>query len=211
MPAKSPSPKVFIIGFNKCGTSSFHQLFAGSGLRSVHWQINDKRYLANVMFGNKFLSLPILHGIDRYDCYSDMSFLTDNVYLEANLLFRELHAEYPDALFVLNTRNRDRWVRSRLQHWGETYIARFRKFLAMEQPEIVGIWERQWDLHHAAVRDHFGGNDRFLEFDIETDDADRLGRFLNGHGVPVDMGKWTHRNKTASKPAADPAPSPARA
>ena len=42
-------PKVFQIGFNKCGTTSLHQFFQRSGLRSVHW---DGGYLAPRMEDN---------------------------------------------------------------------------------------------------------------------------------------------------------------
>ena len=33
-------PRIFLIGFNKCGTTSFHDYFKANGIASVHWRAN---------------------------------------------------------------------------------------------------------------------------------------------------------------------------
>ena len=47
--------KIFVIGFNKTGTSSFHSLFEILGINSVH---TDK---------------PVMEIIDNYDAFTDGS------------------------------------------------------------------------------------------------------------------------------------------
>ena len=64
--------KIFVIGFNKTGTTSLHQLFTNIGLRSVHG------------VGNYVMS-----EINNYDCFTDGDHFD----------FEEYYREYPNSLF----------------------------------------------------------------------------------------------------------------
>lgn len=78
--------KIFVIGFNKTATSTFHQLFLSNGLKSQHegvWQI------------------------DKYDCFSDNPELNN---------YKELYKNYPNSIFILNTRGLYSWLLSRAMH-----------------------------------------------------------------------------------------------
>jgi hypothetical protein len=78
--------KIFVIGFNKTATSTFHKLFLKNNLKSQHntvWQVND------------------------YDCFSDNGNLNN---------FKKLDMDYPNSIFILNTRSLDKWLISRFQH-----------------------------------------------------------------------------------------------
>jgi hypothetical protein len=80
--------KIFVIGFNKTATSSFHALFNLLGINSVH------------------TDLPVIEIIDDYDAFTD----------GYHLMFAEYFNKYPDSLFILNTRPIKKWLISRYKH-----------------------------------------------------------------------------------------------
>lgn len=79
--------KLFVIGFNKTATSTFHVLFQKNGLQSQHdgsrWDVED------------------------YQCFSDNGNLRE---------WRRFIDDYGSAVFVLNTRPIGAWIRSRAKH-----------------------------------------------------------------------------------------------
>ena len=64
--------KIFVIGFNKTGTSSFDALFRNLGINSTHECCN----------------IPVLNIIDEYDAFTDGEHLN----------FQEYFKKYPDSL-----------------------------------------------------------------------------------------------------------------
>jgi hypothetical protein len=96
--------KIFQIGFNKCGTRSMHNFFIDLGLKSFHkWEKLSPTIQTNIK-NNECL----LKGVDDYDCFLDCVEILDN--------YKLLDLQYPNSLFILNTRNRDDWITSRLTH-----------------------------------------------------------------------------------------------
>ena len=82
--------KIFVIGSNKTGTTSFHNLFLKQGLKSQHdliWKLND------------------------YQCFSDGIYDSS-----ANNIYKNCHATFPNSLFILNTRPLYDWLYSRANH-----------------------------------------------------------------------------------------------
>lgn len=160
--------KIFLVGFNKCGTSSIHHYFVANGIRSVHW---DKGELARRIFRNMTNGNSLLAGYENFDAFTDMEFLDRGgaCYLEAYKLFPYLAAEYPDAAFILNTRDREDWIRSRFRQ--PNYAARARKYYrARSNEQLAEIWRADWDGHHRRVTDFFApGSFRFAVCRIETD------------------------------------------
>ena len=169
-------PKVFVIGFSKTATTTIHKFFANNGYRSVHWDLEDGRFLAGVVTTNALSGLPILSTVDSYDVYSEFSYADGKLYLEANYFFRELFDAYPDAYFLLNTRDEDAWVRSRKKHFGRnkkgrgSLFDRIRSAYGVSEAETEQAWRRLRPVYHQQVRDFFGERPdaRFLEFDIDS-------------------------------------------
>jgi hypothetical protein len=91
--------KVFCIGFNKTGTTSLHEYFVRAGLNSKHDALYQKH--------TRTLPLDELRAyLDAHEAYTDGE--------RANyVLLLEL---YPDAKFVLNTRELKKWLESRVKH-----------------------------------------------------------------------------------------------
>jgi hypothetical protein len=80
--------KIFVIGFNKTGTTSFDALFKNLGINSIHDTI------------------PVMKIIDKYDAFTDGEHPN----------FSEYFNKYPDSLFILNTRPMKNWLISRYKH-----------------------------------------------------------------------------------------------
>lgn len=81
-----PDKKIFVIGFNKTGTTSFYELFCINRLASQH---------------------STVWNLEKYQCFSDGG---------NNQNFMALHARYPGSLFILNTRSLEDWLISRFLH-----------------------------------------------------------------------------------------------
>jgi len=80
--------KIFVIGFNKTGTLSIHNLFKKININSVH------------------TSQQVLEIIDKYDAFTDGHHRN----------FEKYYEKYPDSLFILNTRPIFKWLVSRYKH-----------------------------------------------------------------------------------------------
>jgi len=78
--------KFFVIGFNKTATSTFHKLFLTNDLKSQH---------------------DTVWKVNDFDCFSDNGNLNN---------FKQLDKDYPNSIFILNTRSLDKWLISRFQH-----------------------------------------------------------------------------------------------
>jgi hypothetical protein len=161
--------KVFQIGFNKCGTATIHRYFQSNGIKSIHW---DNGRLARRMFVNLANGDDLLAGYEAFDAFSDMEYLdASGTFLEAYKLFPYLAAQYPNAVFILNTRDREDWIRSRLRHSSGSYAVRQREHYKTESDEeLTHVWRAEWERHHYRVVRYFAGKPhRFFVCRIEAD------------------------------------------
>lgn len=182
--------KIFQIGFNKCGTTSLHNMFISSGLNSIHW---DGGNIANKIESNMKMNLPLLNGCDEYDCYTDIENIDTNSFPLIDY-YELLDKTYPNSLFILNTRPLDNWIQSRLKHQNGKYANTFKKKLGVDtNEELVKIWTDDWIDHHNKVIYYFKDRNNFIQFDIETE-GDKLIEFLRSWSIPVN--NFPHLHKT---------------
>lgn len=176
--------KIFQIGFNRCGTTSLYELFKKNGYNSIHWANGE---LAKTLLNNKNNNLPLLTDINDYVFYSDMEFVSSNQIIEGYKMFDLLDKQYPNSLFILNKRDKTNWINSRLQHpRGEkTYIKRYCDFYSLTEKEIIEMWSNDWDTHHLNVKNYFLNNSRFIEFDIEKDNPNKIYDYLKINGITL--------------------------
>ena len=163
-------PFVFVIGFNKTGTTSLHEFFCRNGFPSIHW---DRGRLARRMVMNCLNDRRILDGYDqRYRVFSDMVAQTRSLRLEANAFFRVLDRDYPGSFFLHNTRPVADWIRSRSaktfgRYGGCTNLELEMQVLNTSDPqEVIDSWAREREEHAASVQRYFAGRDNFLDVDI---------------------------------------------
>ena len=190
--AGPPLPRVFVIGFNRCGTRTIHWYFKSNGYRSVHW---DEGRLANRMFRNLTDSVPLLTGYEQYTVFSDMEQIVAGVFaFEAYKLYPYLAAQYPESVFLLNTRDVESWLNSRLEHG--RYASKWKTLLHVESDEaLLSLWRRDWERHHEGVERYFsGGSHRFLKLDIEKDPAEKINLALPEYVLDVE--KYSPRGRS---------------
>ena len=139
-------------------------------MSGLHW---DEGRLAQRIFANLASGSNLLQGYEQFDVFTDMEYLNDfGTYLEAYKLFPYLAAQYPDAVFILNTRNREAWIRSRLTHGKNLSYARraMVHYDITSINELTHLWRAEWEQHHRNVTEFFGDNKfRLIVCRIETD------------------------------------------
>ncbi len=194
----SQSPKVIQIGFNRCGTLSFHNLMAGSGYAALHWQDAEGRTLAEAMVSNLSTGQVPFAGYEEVQVFSDIAHLSGRVAIEGARFFRDLHAAYPEAYFLFNTRDRGDWLASRAAHSGGNYLKRFCKLTGRDRDGVLALWREYFDNHSEAVRTYFAAQPdaRFLHFDLDTDTPEKIAGWL-ASDFAVDVAHWGHHNRNA--------------
>lgn len=187
-------PPILVIGFNRAGTTSLHRLFKRSGIRSAHWTHPDGRNLAITMVNNIALGLRPLARMEDVSAFSDMSHVGANIAIEGARFFRALHAAYPQAYFILNTRPLEDWIASRLAHSGGRFLERYAAATAMKPERVLSHWRAYHQRHQDEVMEHFAANPRFLRFDITRDDP-ALIRDLVAPDYEIDTAHWGVSNQ----------------
>lgn len=96
---KSIRNKVFCIGLHKTGTTTLAHLFEEYGFRSIHatdWGSSEEK-------------------LNHFDFFSDGGSHFDHI---NEFDYRRLFENYPNAKFILQTRDTEKWVVSKLKHAG---------------------------------------------------------------------------------------------
>lgn len=105
--------KVFCVSFHKTGTTSFHHFMQASGLNSIHgakWLdgVNHRPMLEAAKQDRERVAQVLRPFVDRYQAFSDTPY---------NAIYPQLARDYPDAHFILITRDLDSWWNSIRKHW----------------------------------------------------------------------------------------------
>ncbi len=150
-------PRVFCIGLNKTGTSSFHAAMEVLGLNSLHWGGDEINQTVRAALDD---GRPLLSGLDpAIDAFSDIGLLATH--------FRQLDEQYPGSRFVLTVRPLEEWIDSRRRHV-ERNIARHDageydgSFLVVDE----NLWRHQWHRQVDGARRYFTGRPEFLQVDF---------------------------------------------
>lgn len=193
--------KIFVLGFNKVGTASFHHLFKYNGLNSRHHGSNNiHKNLALTIHRNLHSKSPILKGINHYDVYSDMVYLSNEFFVEANLYFEYIFNEYPNSYYILNTRPVEKWIASRKKHGRGGFLERYKKAFNIEENEAEKMWRQTFENQEKQMLAFFKDKPRsnFLHFNIEKDSPERIKDFLMDE-IDLDISHWLNKNPTKHK------------
>lgn len=156
---------LFAIGLNKTGTTSLHFALTLLGYKCCHW-ISDtfSDDTANLIDNN--LPLP-------FDAYTDVESVITR--------FKQLDLQYPNAAFILTTRNLADWISSRSRHVirnrTENAKGANHKWTTID----VDLWKREREEHHKEVLQYFKTRpNKLLIIDICKGDGWKpLCKFLN--------------------------------
>lgn len=179
-------PKVIFVGFNKCGTKSLHDLFTQCGYLSCHsrtwWQKHvSGGHLALVMRSNQSSGARSFNGVQHYDAYSDLTYVSRTEAIEANTYFRRVAMDYPNAWFVFNDRPLQKWINSRFSHVGNargSFAERYACARGVEIGQVADLWRDDYASHKADFVEFMNSHPKSMIFDIENDSIDKLVSFL---------------------------------
>lgn len=169
-------PKIFLIGFNKCGTTSLHKFFRDQGLHSAHCWI-----------GQKFLALEAAASQDIDKChkvfsgaqvFSDFTFLKENQFVEPLDKFPIWRKAFPNSYFILNDRPIDDWVNSRLLHKGGSFLQRYLSFSGLDEHGVILQWREKFLAHRENVLSFFQDDEKFCHFMVGLDSITKIVQFL---------------------------------
>ncbi len=211
-----PGRKIFLIGPNRCATTTFHNFFYSQGLKSIHWRKGEVILAKEIdkRLGDDRALRKFLAG---WTVFSDFVYLTDEVFIENHTLYETYQRLFPEAYFILNDRDVDRWVASRLLHRDGGFLKRYLNVHGGTEDEAKAAWKTGFLAHREAVLKHFKDHPRFLHFHIdkgdrsafiEPGDVDSLVALL-APDYQLSAEFWTSRN-TDRRPKVD-APAAAEA
>lgn len=105
--------KIFFIGYNKSATSSIHTLFLSLGYKCTH---NSYKWdLENFHVFSDTGSVPFINFDEKFVYNGNGNYDTQNKVTNFEA-FIKLYNQYPDAIYVLNTRSLKKWLISRYKH-----------------------------------------------------------------------------------------------
>ena len=184
--------RVFFIGYHKVATTALHNLFRGGGYVSAHNLGGRlaKQIEKSIRVGKK----SVITDVDGYTVYSDMHFSKDDTWIDANEYYKEIYEEFPNAFYILNTRDTNAWVRSRANHRKGKFIERAEKFHNLPRDIIYNLWSDRKDTVEAEMKQYFIGNPRFLVFDVNNDDIDKLVKHVSPE-YKLNASDWKVANK----------------
>jgi hypothetical protein len=190
--------KVFQIGFNKCGTRSFCHLFESSSYKALHWA-NGK--IARDIKRSFEAGVAPLQEWPDVAMFCDMEQINrvNGPLIEGYRYFEYLHKSFPDAKFILNTRDVEDWLFSRVDHNKGTYLDHYRRHFKLKRTrDVMNRWREDWVAQHAAVRAYFADHPGALvEYDITNDKVEKLHAFF-APDFDLTKGEWSHVGKTRS-------------
>ncbi|MEM6480279.1 MAG: sulfotransferase [Pseudomonadota bacterium] len=155
--------KVFAIGENKSGTTSLHRMFSDFGYRSYH--------------GTKWRDTSRTSFYRFYDAFCDG--VPDN--------FRKLDELFPKARFILQVRELDTWIDSRLEHIRRLPPGKKRHPLWTIKESSIKAWTEHRNAYHIDVLTYFRDRPEDLllvNYIRDPRAAEKIAVFL-GHDVPA--------------------------
>lgn len=125
--------KVFVLSLHRSGTTSVHHLLRALGYKSLHWPIRDgDRDIRAEVAGHEsdleFVWSSLSSLVSRRDSFSDVPF---------PVLYKQAARDFPDAKYILVTREPNSWLRSVRSHIG------FRKFRVYERVQYWHYFPNQ--------------------------------------------------------------------
>jgi hypothetical protein len=189
--------RIFQLGFSKCGTGSIAAFFQANGIPAVHhddghlpWSINENHRRGRPLISPRYNDIYV---------FTDMEAIYMNPQIKVGQnLFRELDKQHPGSKFILNTRNKAAWLKSRAaQPIGKNNTPLLEisaSILNISRDEMLKEWSQEWDEHHKTIIEYFKDrpND-LLIFNIEQDPPEKMRDFFKDN-FKLDAKHWSKTN-----------------
>lgn len=190
---------VFGIGLNKTGSSSLHRAMELLGYNSVHYIYNDK-ILKDIVADNISNKKNIFDGIKNIDCYFDyLPWISHRSEFPLNHLYKTIDKQYPNSLFIYNTRNINDWLESRYRHIERVTNADL-SVLSKQHPHNIYFnrdkqaWTEEYIDLDLGIKEYFFDrpNDLLIIDICNGDGWDKLCTFLN-KPIPNQQFPWVNK------------------
>lgn len=204
---KKEKTRIFIIGFNKTATRTIHYFFKNNGLPCLHW---DNNYLVNHFEENLKKNLPLLGPqkvfntkVNSNCTYQEIIVVSDmtNPALnkDAKDYYKILDKQYPGSKFILNYRNVNSWINSRIEHPGFAE-KQLEYHNCSSLDKLKEIWEIMYFSHIHDCEKYFDGREiDFLKFNIDLDQPTKICNFLKDCYPHLQVKYWEFKGKTGDK------------
>ena len=175
--------KVFVIGFQKTGTTSLEH-----ALQKMHYRVygGDKDLMK---FDNtENLKNYISETLKSWDAVQDMPW---------PLFYRELYELYPNAKYILTFRDTEKWIVSVVKYFASIRIPLHRKIYNVPCAEgYENVYRKVYDEHNMMVREFFKDKQNFIEMEMGRNfDYKTLCDFLNISQIPKEEFPHSRNNK----------------
>ncbi|WP_430466453.1 sulfotransferase family protein [Winogradskyella ouciana] len=178
--------KVFIIGFQKTGTTSLEHALQHMGYRVYGGDKNLMKF-TDIKELQNYIKTTLKH----WDAVQDMPW---------PLFYKELYNVFPEAKFILTKRNTDEWIRSVVRYFASIRFPLHRKIYNV--PCAEGYEQRYievYEKNNKEILEFFKGKPNFLVLEIGKNfNYQTLCEFLEIEEVP--SGSFPHgRNNKKRK------------
>ncbi len=175
------SGKIFCIGFHKTGTKSLTSSLRQLGFKvKGRFGVNDSNIQNNALSKAKKL-------VRQYDAFQDNPW---------PILYKELDVLVPNSKFILTIRNKESWLKSVINYFGESETE-MRKWIYGHGSPVnnESIYLSTYVKHNDAVKDYFSDRQSdLLIMDLEQGNGwSELCSFLKIDDVP--LSPFPHKNK----------------
>ena len=96
-------------------------------------------------------------------------------------------------MFILNIRDKQKWIESRNKHRTGSIINQAIKYTGSTAEEINNWWSNQYETHMKDVEFYFKDKTNLLVFNIDSDSPEKINNFLDKH-YKLDPKKWGKHN-----------------
>ena len=180
--------KVFVIGFQKTGTTSLEY-----ALQKLNYRVygGDKKLMK--FEDHQDLKKYIKKTLEGWDAVQDMPW---------PLFYKELYELYPDAKFILTIRDTEKWIDSVTKYFASIRIPLHQKIYNVPCAEgHESTYKAIYDKHNIEVQDFFKDKSNFIimeqgrNFDYST-----LCAFLKLSKVPNELFPHARNNRKRKLP-----------
>ena len=202
---------IILLGFCKCGTSSFQYLFEKLGYESYHYRFKKKKFLGDLILKNKNNNNNLLECIATEENKNNICLTQIDVCINEKLNYwpqivdyERLYEENKDAIFILNIRDTDKLMNSMKKCFLTTKINNLSLFdrIFKFNPELFNDIEGDnndekfknlVEKHHKNIIEFFKEKEaKFILYNIEEDNLEKLGKIIDLKGFK----EFPYKNKT---------------
>lgn len=175
--------RFFQIGMNRAGSKEICSHFGTRGYSYAHW---DKGRIAKRLARGGKNGKPLLKEYDGIHLLSDIEVNGGDFCYEGFYDFERLFEHFPSAIFILNYRPIDEWIRSRTEFRDGQYLESHRiHFNLKTAQDVKDKWESDWLAHVRKLHDFEKKGLRLIEWPIYTQKPSlffsRIDEMLLGH------------------------------